>query len=69
MTKSHEFTSVATEREFEAFLTQVSGLHDGIVREAALVARGYGRPRSDDVGDAEPADVVVVIQLQSGLRR
>ena len=62
---SSEYSSVTTDLEFEHFLAQVDELHDGIVREAVFVARGYVDANRTMWGDAEPADLVVVIQLQS----
>lgn len=60
-----EFVDILDESGFKRFLDAVEGLHDGLVREVAFVARGYVSPDLEMWGDTDPADVRLIIQTQN----
>ena len=60
-----DFTYITSGDEFAEFLERVDWLHDGIIREAGFVSRGYVDEDRGMWGDTENADVVIIIQMQS----
>ena len=47
---SNDDRVIAARETFEAFLDQVHALHDGIIREAVFIARGYVDDAWQNVG-------------------
>jgi hypothetical protein len=49
----------------DRFLYAIDGLHDAILREAAVVSRGYVAADRRMIGDANPSDARLFFQSQS----
>jgi len=62
---STEFKTVTDQASLEEFFGQVHHLHDGLVREVSLLARGYVDGDLWMHGDTAPSDVRLVIHTQS----
>ncbi len=56
---------ISTNDQLQEFLRQVDYLHDAIIRECAIVARGYVDTEYRLFGDTEPFDAKIFIQTQS----
>jgi hypothetical protein len=59
-----DYVAVRNQTDFQAFCYTVDNLHDGLVREAAIIARGYVDSNFLMWGDTQPFDMRLIIQLQ-----
>lgn len=60
-----EHVQIRNQSDFDAFCDVVDRFHDGLIREAAIVARGYIDVDLGMWNDTEPFDMKLIIQLQS----
>ncbi len=58
-------TDVRTTEELNEFLRRADNFHDALIRECAVVARGFVDAEYRLYGDMEPFDVCVFLQTQA----
>ena len=59
-----EYKIITTQEELEEFLDYVYGFHDALIREVAVVARGYVDHEGAMWGDVEPSDARIIFHSQ-----
>jgi hypothetical protein len=59
------YVDINSQDDLEGFLNKVDSFHDSILKEVAIVARGYVDATLQMYGDIEPFDVRCIIQQQS----
>ena len=59
------FIEIDSQNAFDRFLSTVDYLHDAILREIGVLARGYVDSELRMFGDADPYDARLVFQVQS----